>query len=82
MKKRTEDASHTIIQGIAEIKGIPECDIEPLYNSVEPELLNKLMRHSQRYQSDLSIEFTHEGCTVLVRTDKEIKITSDLLNDE
>ncbi|SIS20997.1 HalOD1 output domain-containing protein [Natronorubrum thiooxidans] len=79
-REPNEPVSQTIIRGIAEIEGVPECNLSPLYNSVEPELLNRLMKHSQRHQSDLSIEFTYEGWTILVRGDKEIKITDDALN--
>ncbi|WP_226043030.1 HalOD1 output domain-containing protein [Natrinema sp. DC36] len=70
-----ESIVQTVIRGIAAVKGTPECDLDPLYNSINPEALNELMRHSQRISSDVSVEFTHEGCTVLVRNEDPMKIT-------
>ena len=70
-----ESIVQAVIRGIAAVQGTPECDLDPLYDSIEPEALNELVRHSQRVSSDMSVEFTHEGCAVLVRNEDQIKIT-------
>ncbi|WP_394341321.1 HalOD1 output domain-containing protein [Natrarchaeobius chitinivorans] len=41
---------------------------------MEPEALNKLIRHSQRAITDVSVVFTYEGFTVQVEDGGSIKI--------
>ncbi|ADB63719.1 hypothetical protein Htur_4990 (plasmid) [Haloterrigena turkmenica DSM 5511] len=71
----SESIVQTVIRGIAAVQGTPECDLDPLYDSIDPEALNELVRHSQRVSSDISMKFIHEGCAVLVRNEDPIKIT-------
>ncbi|MDF9744970.1 HalOD1 output domain-containing protein [Natrinema salsiterrestre] len=70
-----ESIVQTVIRGISAVQGTPECDLDPLYDSINSEALNELMRHSQRVSSDVSVEFTHEGCAVQVRNGDSVKIT-------
>jgi len=73
-RQPSESAVQAVIRGVAAAQGTPECDLEPLYYSIEPEALNKLIRHSQRATTDVSVVFTYEGFTVQVEDRGSVKI--------
>ncbi|WP_081443517.1 HalOD1 output domain-containing protein [Haloterrigena turkmenica] len=77
-EQTNESASQAIIRGIAAVKGVPPRNFQPLYDSVDPEALDGLLEHSRRHSTDTSVEFTHDGCSVLVRSDGEITISYPL----
>lgn len=70
-----ESLTRTILRGIAALKGIAERDLDTLYETVDVEALESLIRHASAHDSRVSVKFTFQGCTVLVRSDETIRIT-------
>ena len=73
-EQQNESTVQTVLRGIAAAQGTPERELDALYDSIEPEALNELMRHSQRATADVSVTFTYEGFTVQVQDGEPIKI--------
>ncbi|RQH00868.1 HalOD1 output domain-containing protein [Natrarchaeobius oligotrophus] len=71
----SESTAQAVIRGVSAVQGTPKCDLDPLYNSIEPEALNELTRHSQRTTGETSVEFTYEGFTVEVQDEGSVQIT-------
>lgn len=77
-----ESVSQAVIRGISDVKGVPPCDLAPLYESVDPEPLDELLEHSRPRSTDVAVEFTHEGCAVVVRSGGSIRITDPTFRND
>jgi len=72
-----ESLTRAILRGIAALKGIAEQDLDTLYEAVEVEALESLIRHAGAHDSRVSVEFTFQECTVVVKSDETIRITEN-----
>jgi len=70
-----ESLTRAILRGVAALKGIEERNLETLYETVDLEALESLMRHSQAHDGRVRVKFAFQGCTVLVRSDETVQIT-------
>lgn len=61
--------SVSVVEAIAEERNADPLDIEPLWNSVDPEALDRLITAAD---GDLSVSFTVDDCLVTVRNDGTI----------
>lgn len=73
----TEPATRAILRGIAAVKGVDETEVDTLFENVEVDGLNQLIRHSDRNGCYVSVEFTIDGYTVLVSGDRYVTIHSE-----
>jgi len=74
-----ESLTRAILRGIAALKGIVEQDLDTLYEVVEVDALESLIRHADAHDSRVSVEFTFQGCSVTVRSDETIRIVENQL---
>ncbi|WP_317176186.1 HalOD1 output domain-containing protein [Halomontanus rarus] len=72
-----ESPTQAILRGISALKGIDETDLDPLYNHIEADSMERLIEHSRDYDSKVSIKFSFEGCVVRVDGEGDIGITRD-----
>jgi hypothetical protein len=70
-----EPASLAILRGVAALTGVTERNLDPFYESVDPDALNSLVSHARESDCSITVEFAFEGCTVRVRGDGTIRIT-------
>jgi len=74
-RETDESLTRAILRGIAALKGVAEQDLDTLYEVVEVEALESLIRHARAHGGRVRVEFTFQGCSVLVRGDETIRIT-------
>lgn len=70
---QTEPISHQVVEAVAEAEGATPLELEPLYDSVDPDALDALAR---RGSSDVAIEFTYENYRVRVGDSNRVRIES------
>lgn len=63
----------TIVRAIADLDGVDPTEMDPLYGSVDPDLLQALLDDDRRVTGD--VMFTYRGYRVTVGTDGDIVIT-------
>lgn len=69
----------TIVLAIAEIDGVDPTEMEPLYGSVEPELLEALCEDDRPISGD--VMFTYRGHRVTVDSDGGILVRQTVNGD-
>lgn len=72
-----DTAAISVINAIAALTGIPPTSMEPLYESVDPEALERVLESGADGScgsSTLSVSFTHEGCGVTIRADGQLTV--------
>lgn len=71
----SDDAiSRRVIDAVAETKGVDALDLDPLYDTIDPDALDVLFGDdASRSSTELRFEF--EGCEVLIEGDGEVSIT-------
>ncbi|GAA0677571.1 HalOD1 output domain-containing protein [Natronoarchaeum mannanilyticum] len=72
-----ESLTRAILRSVAALKGVAERDLDTLYESVDVEALESLVRHSSARDSRVRVEFTFQGCTVVVRGGETIRIAEN-----
>lgn len=66
----------TLVATVAEAKGVDPLDLEPLYESVDPDALNAMFHPSGTPPSaSMEIRFSMADCDVVVRGDGEVVVT-------
>jgi hypothetical protein len=68
--------SVTVVEAIAEERDTDPLEIEPLWNSVDPEALDRLFTAANG-DADLSVSFTVDDCLVTVQDDGSITTRTD-----
>lgn len=71
-----ERASEAVVTAVAALTGDKPVDLSPLYEAVEPDALDSLVRHARRSDDagTHQLWFTYEGFDVGVQSDGEIRI--------
>ncbi|WP_254763324.1 HalOD1 output domain-containing protein [Natrinema marinum] len=72
-----ESAVRAVSRSLAAVKGVSEIELEPLYNRVEVDALDRMIRHANGRDGSVLVEFTIEGCTVHVTDERVIQICFD-----
>lgn len=60
----------TLVGIVSELTGRAETDLTPLYNAVDPTLINAALKASR--ESEVEITFTYEGCCVTLTSIGEL----------
>ncbi|WP_440766640.1 HalOD1 output domain-containing protein [Natronorubrum sp. DTA7] len=71
-----ERASEAIVTAVAALTGDATVELSPLYEAVEPDSLDSLVRHARR-SDDAGVHqlwFTYEGFDIGVQSNGEIRI--------
>lgn len=62
---RNRSLSETVIQAVAAVRGVDPVDLEPLYATIDPDLIDGLAADATRTTpSPAELRFTWAGCTV------------------
>jgi hypothetical protein len=71
---KTGRLSVTVVTAVAEALDADPMGIDPLFASVDPDALDALFAAGE---GDASLEFSfqHDGCTVSIRGDGEVRVT-------
>lgn len=70
------DISNTVVTAVARAKGVDVLDLDPLYDAVDPDALNRLFDADGPDRSNaLELSFSMAGCDVLVRGEGEVVVT-------
>lgn len=65
--------AEVIAEVVADAEGVDPTDLSPLYESIEPDALNRLFgQHGRQLNPEKAFCFTHEGWNVFVRGDGQI----------
>lgn len=76
IETESELVTQTIVEAVADAKGVGPTDLEPLYNVLDTDALNSLF-HSRPRVDALSagrIQFTYEGFDVEVTASGEVTV--------
>lgn len=69
--------SRTVISAVAEATDTDPTEIEPLYETLDPDALDRLFQRNPMapYSFDGRVSFTMEGCDVVVHADQRVTVT-------
>ncbi|WP_458210771.1 HalOD1 output domain-containing protein [Haladaptatus sp. NG-SE-30] len=71
-----DDICRTVIETVAEITGTSPLDLEPLYESIDPDALTSLFGQSHPARSGpRMVFFEMAGCTVVVSSTGTVTVT-------
>lgn len=72
----SESPSEKAIRKLATAEGIDQADLDPIFNSVEPDALDAIFQNLSNgpARDEGKVEFTHEGYTVTVHADGGVSI--------
>lgn len=69
-----ESATEAVVLAIAEATNRDPLDLDPLYDSVDPDVLDRLVQSPDGERSRSTVEFAHAGCDVTVRADGRVAV--------
>jgi hypothetical protein len=71
-----EAVSETVVNAVADAKGVDPLELDPLYDAVDPDALDSLFgHHAGAGSSSVELSFTMARCEVLVRGAGEVVVT-------
>ncbi|QLD91194.1 hypothetical protein HWV07_07185 [Natronomonas salina] len=70
-----ESVSETVVTAVADAKGVDPLDLDPLYDSIDPDALDSLFGHAGAGSSIAKLSFEMADCEVLVRGSGEVVVT-------
>lgn len=71
------NVAESIVVAVADVLDADPLELDPLYESVDPDALNDLLDHAADRSSaaDVEVTFTMERCNVAVDADRRITVT-------
>jgi|AntRauTorcE11898_2_1112593.scaffolds.fasta_scaffold03444_2 hypothetical protein len=72
-----DTATTSVVTAIAALTGLPPTGMDPLYESVDPDALERVLESGSDgscRSSALSVSFSHEGCRVKIRADGQLTV--------
>jgi len=69
----SDAASDAVVRAIAATRGIDEMDVEPLYNYIDPEALDKLFDGTDR--NDIVVSFSFDDLCIHVNGENSVAVT-------
>lgn len=64
----------TIVEALAAVEDVPQTEVDPLYDVVEPESLERLFAHADARESALSTAFSVGKWSVTVHSDGRVLV--------
>lgn len=71
-----ETIMQCVLRSLSNVKGVPAGELDPLFESVEFDSVEDIVHHAEAHDSDVSVEFVVEECTVLVRSNGEVRVSA------
>ena len=75
---RHGEISETVVITVAEATGVDPLELEPLYEVVDPDALNRLFRSAPGF---VEVSFRMANCEVVVHCDGEVVVTPSVSQD-
>lgn len=70
-----ESASEAVIEAVADAKGVDPLDLDPMYDAIDPDALDRIFRDSPVGRTgSVEVRFEMAGCTVVVREAGEVVV--------
>ena len=69
--------SMAVIGTLAHVMGVDPIELDPLYSTIDPDALDKLVHVHNRTSGDTHLTFTHEGHSITVHSYGVVTITSE-----
>ncbi|WP_224268279.1 HalOD1 output domain-containing protein [Haloprofundus salinisoli] len=76
-KLETVAPSQAIVERIAALEEADQTELDPLYETVDPEALNALVEATERSNPSLQIQFTYNGYEVTVSSGGVVYVDED-----
>jgi hypothetical protein len=70
--------TEAIVKRVAALEGVDHTELVPLYECIDPDALNALVRWAEPSARPLQIEFTYHGYDVAVTGDGVVHIDEDV----
>lgn len=71
-----ESMSETVVDAVADAKGVDPLDLEPLYDAIDPDALDSLFAEAPGASaSPTELRFEMDGCEVVVRGGGTVVVT-------
>lgn len=71
----TRESLHlTIVEALAAVEDVPETEVDPLYDAVEPDSLERLFAHAAAREWALSVTFAVGKRSVAVHSDGRVLV--------
>lgn len=71
-----ESMSETVVNAVADAKGVDPLDLDPLYDAIDPDALDRLFSTSPGASaSPTELRFEMSGCVVVVREGGTVTVT-------
>lgn len=68
-------ASDVVVAAVAKAKGVDPLDLDPLYDVVDPDALDRLFADGKAGSASLEVSFTMADCEVVVDGSGEVAVT-------
>lgn len=70
-----EEILEGVVSGVASRKDVPEPELPPLYESIEPDALEKMFEHATTWgDNELEVQFSYAGYDIRIQEPKKISI--------
>lgn len=69
-----QTASNAVIEAVAAVSDTDPLELPPLYEAVDPEVLDALFEHGHAADSDLRVTFSYNGFTIAVRDGPHVTV--------
>ena len=69
--------SMAVIGTLADVMGVDPVELDPLYSTIDPDALDKLVHVHNRTSGDTHVTFTHEDHSITVHSYGLVTITSE-----
>lgn len=72
-----ETATWNVIDAISEVTGTPPTELQPLYETIDPDALDQLIESSSENPSrsaETTVSFYHEGCAVTIEAGGQLTV--------
>lgn len=70
----SDSAADTVVRAIAELQGVDEMDIDPLYEVIDPEALNALFRRRDVGQDDITVSFRMNEFRIELQSEDTVRL--------
>ena len=77
LDEATRSASGIVVRSIAELTGKNLDDLEPLWDSVDPEALDSFVAHARECSTPFQFSFQYQGYTVEIAENSQFRFITE-----
>ena len=75
MDSSDDAVSQRVINAVADAKGVDPLDLDPMYDTIDPDALDALFRDGEASLAGTELRFEYEDCEVRIEGSGEVSIT-------